>query len=220
MEFFHLFIDFLKNLNDQEYLIGLSEKYGTLLYILLFVIIMVETGLVVMPLLPGDSLLFAVGALCAATNNAFNIWIVIPLLIVAALTGDNINYWAGHYFGNVLRKRKRLLFFRQEYLVRTEQYYARYGGITVILARFIPIVRTIAPFVAGAGSMKYSRYIFFCITGAILWVTGVSLLGYGFGNIPIIKNNFEIVILGIIFVSLLPVFYAFFKKKRSPSVED
>ena len=215
MEFFNLFIDFLTNLNDQEFLIGLSEKYGVLLYVLLFIIIMTETGLVVMPLLPGDSLLFAVGALCAATNNAFNIWIVIPLLIVAALTGDNINYFVGRTFGNVIRKRKRLFLFKQEYLERTEQFYAKHGGKTVILARFVPIIRTIAPFVAGAGSMKYRKYIFFCIAGAILWVVGVSMLGYAFGNIPVIKQNFEIVILGIIFLSLVPVFLQFFRPKRA-----
>ena len=214
MEFFNLLIDFLTNLNDQEYLIELSVKYGVLLYILLFVIIMTETGLVVMPLLPGDSLLFAVGALCAATNNAFNIWIVIPLLIAAALVGDNINYFVGHSFGNVLRKRERLFLFRREYLERTEKFYARHGGKTVIMARFVPIVRTIAPFVAGAGSMKYSRYILFCISGAILWVFGVSMLGYAFGNIPLIKNNFEIVILAIIFLSLVPVLLQFVRKPR------
>lgn len=214
MEFFNLLIDFLTNLNDQEYLIELSVKYGVLLYILLFVIIMTETGLVVMPLLPGDSLLFAVGALCAATNNAFNIWIVIPLLIAAALVGDNINYFVGHSFGNVLRKRERLFLFRREYLERTEKFYARHGGKTVIMARFVPIVRTIAPFVAGAGSMKYSRYILFCISGAVLWVFGVSMLGYAFGNIPLIKNNFEIVILAIIFLSLVPVLLQFVRKPR------
>ena len=215
MEFFNLFIDFLTNLNDQEFLIGLSEKYGVLLYVLLFIIIMTETGLVVIPLLPGETLLFAVGALCAATNNAFNIWIVIPLLIVAALTGDNINYFVGRTFGNVIRKRKRLFLFKQEYLERTEQFYAKHGGKTVILARFVPIIRTIAPFVAGAGSMKYRKYIFFCIAGAILWVVGVSMLGYAFGNIPVIKQNFEIVILGIIFLSLVPVFLQFFRPKRA-----
>ncbi|MBK6904452.1 MAG: DedA family protein [Saprospirales bacterium] len=214
MEIFNVLIEFLSNLNDQEFLIQLTEKYGTLLYAILFLIIMTETGLVVMPLLPGDSLLFAVGALCAATNNAFNIWIVIPLLIVAALVGDNINYFVGHKFGNLLRKRKRLLFFRHEYLERTEEFYAKHGGKTVIMARFVPIVRTIAPFVAGAGSMKYSRYIFYCIAGAILWVVGVSLLGYAFGNIPLIKDNFEIVIVAIILLSLVPVLLQFVKRKK------
>lgn len=214
MELFHLLLDFLRNLNDQQFLIALSEKYGTLLYVLLFLIIMTETGLVVMPLLPGDSLLFAVGALCAATNNALNVSVVIPLLIAAALIGDNINYFAGHTFGNVLRRRKRLFLFRHEYLERTEEFYARHGGKTVIMARFVPIVRTIAPFVAGAGSMNYRRYIFYCIAGGVLWVTGITLLGYAFGNIPFIKNNFEIVILGIIFLSVAPILVQLVKRKK------
>ena len=173
-----------------------------------------------MPLLPGDSLLFAVGALaassasCAGANQAgLDITIVIPLLITAALLGDNVNYFIGKKFGSVIAGRERILFFKREYLTRTEEFYARHGGQTVIMARFVPIIRTLAPFVAGAGSMNYRKYIMFCIIGAVVWVVGISMLGYLFGQIPIVKNNFEIVVLGIIGFSVLPIVFQLFKKR-------
>jgi membrane-associated protein len=177
-------------------------------------IVFVETGLVVMPLLPGDSLLFAVGALAAtaAEGQGINIYFVIPLLISAALLGDNVNYFVGKTFGAQIAKKEKILFFKREYLVKTEDFYARHGGQTVIMARFVPIVRTLAPFVAGAGSMNYGKYIAYCIIGAIVWVVGITLLGYWFGNIPIIKENFEFVVLGIIGLSVLPIVWQMFKK--------
>ena len=210
MDMIKFAIDFFLHLD--KHLADILAQYGTLTYGILFLIIFVETGLVVMPLLPGDSLLFAAGALAATTGN-LDITIIIPLLIVAALLGDNVNYFVGHFLGKQIKSRQRILFFKREYIDDTEAFYAKHGGKTVIMARFIPIVRTIAPFVAGAGSMKYPRFILFCIAGAVLWVTGVTVVGYEFGNIPIIKKNFEIVILGIIFASILPIIWQFVKSK-------
>lgn len=210
MEFIHFALDFFLHLD--KHLAELLKEYGTLTYAILFLIIFVETGLIVMPLLPGDSLLFAAGALAAATGQ-IDIGILIPLLIVAALMGDNVNYFVGKFFSTQIKSRERILFFKRQYITETEAFYAKHGGKTVIMARFVPIVRTIAPFVAGAGSMNYSRYIIFCITGAILWVAGITTLGFVFGNYEPVKKNFELVVLGIIFVSVLPIVWQMYKAK-------
>lgn len=201
MELLLSFFDFI--LHFDKHLTYFVENYGTLTYLLLFAIVFTETGLVIMPLLPGDSLLFVAGAL-AAQEKGLNILIIIPLLIVAALLGDNLNYYVGKRFGNIIRSKERILFLKRSHLQKTEEFYSRYGGKTVVIARFIPIVRTVAPFVAGAGSMNYKSYIRYCIGGAILWVAGISLLGFAFGNQDFVKNNFEIVIFAIIFISILP----------------
>lgn len=213
-QIFHLAVELVKNIGNPDYVYALISKYNVVFYTVFFLIIFIETGLVVWPLLPGDSLLFLIGAAIAATG-ALKLEIVIPLLIGAALLGDNVNYLVGKFFGTQIKKRERILFFKREYLTQTEEFYAKHGGKTVIMARFIPIVRTIAPFVAGAGSMAYSRYIIFCIIGAILWVAGVTSLGYWFGGIEIIKNNFEKVLLGIIFISVAPVIWQFIKAQRA-----
>ena len=197
-------LDFFLHLNT--HLASILENYGTLTYGILFLIIFCETGLVVMPLLPGDSLLFAVGALSASTGK-LDTFLLIPLLIAAALTGDNVNYVIGKFFGTKIKTKEKIGFFKREYIDNTEAYYDKYGGRTVIIARFIPIIRTIAPFVAGAGNMQYPRYLLFCISGAILWVGGLITLGYQFGNLDIVKNNFELVILSIVLISLLPIFF-------------
>jgi membrane-associated protein len=210
MEFIKLALDFFLHLD--KHLAELLTQYGTLTYGILFLIIFVETGLIVMPLLPGDSLLFAAGALAAATGK-LDIAIIIPLLIVAALLGDNVNYFVGKFFSTQIKERERILFFKREYITETEAFYAKHGGKTVIMARFVPIVRTIAPFVAGAGSMSYSRYILFCVTGAILWVAGITTMGYLFGQVEFVKKNFEFVVIGIIFVSVLPIVWQIFKVK-------
>lgn len=210
MEFIKFALDFFLHLD--KHLADILTNYGTLTYAILFLIIFVETGLVVMPLLPGDSLLFAAGALAAATGK-LDLTIMIPLLITAALLGDNVNYFTGKFLSKQIKSRERILFFKREYLTQTEQFYATHGGKTVIMARFVPIVRTVAPFVAGAGSMEYPRYIVFCLLGAILWVAGISIIGYQFGNIEIVKKNFEIVILGIIFVSVLPIIWQMIKAR-------
>ena len=214
MEIITQIIDFFLHLD--KHLADIINQYGTLTYVILFLIVFTETGLVVMPLLPGDSLLFATGALAASTG-ALNIWIVIPLLIIAALLGDNVNYFVGKFLGKEIKKRERILFFKREYLEKTEEFYAKHGGKTVIMARFIPIIRTIAPFVAGAGSMEYPKYIIFCIIGALLWVPALTILGFFFGNLPIVKNNFELVIFGIIGLSVLPMIWQFVKSKLATS---
>lgn len=188
------------------------ENQGSI-YMILFLIIFVETGLIVMPLLPGDSLLFVAGAACA--SGLLSVWVVIPLLIVAALLGDNVNYFVGKFFGDFVKSKERILFFKREYIDQTHEFYEKNGGKTVIMARFVPIVRTIAPFVAGAGSMTYSKYIVNCIIGAVLWVAGITLLGYAIGNIPVIHDHIKVVELIIIVVSVLPILIGFIRNRTS-----
>ena len=202
MVFIDFLIDFLKD--PLTVLQNFLSVYDTLTYLLVAFVIFVETGLIVMPLLPGDSLLFAVGLLAASTGK-LEIQILIPLLISAALLGDNINYFVGKNFSRVVKARQRILFFKHEYLTQTEAFYEKHGGKAVIIARFVPIVRTIAPFVAGAGSMRYRKYLLFCVLGATLWVTSISLAGYFLGTNEWVKANFEKVVLGIIIVSVLPI---------------
>ena len=185
--------------------------YRTWTYLILFVIIFMETGLVVTPFLPGDSLLFAAGMVAALHGHPLNIIILIPLLIIAAFTGDNTNYFFGKLLGQtVYEKNYRMI--RREYLDKTHAFYEKHGGKTLIIARFMPIIRTFAPFVAGVGAMSYLRFISFSIVGNILWVVSFSLAGFFFGNIPLVRNNFTIVIFGIIFISLLPMIIAMFRK--------
>lgn len=202
MELFSQFFDFFIHLNS--HLAALLAEYGTLTYAILFLIVFCETGLVFMPWLPGDSLLFAAGALSSSTGQ-LDAYVLVLSLVCAALLGDNANYFVGRMFGKTIKARERIGFLRRDYIEQTESYYTRYGGRTVIIARFIPIVRTVAPFVAGAGNMRYARYILFCITGAVLWVGGFTALGYQFGNLDIVKNNFEWLVLGIIAISLTPI---------------
>jgi membrane-associated protein len=209
-------IDFILHLD--HHLIAIVNEYGTLTYIILFLIVFTETGLIVMPFLPGDSLLFAAGTIAALPNSTLNVYFVVPLLIVAALLGDNVNYFVGRFAGNFIKSKERILFFKREYIEQTEAFYQRHGAKTIIMARFVPIVRTIAPFVAGAGSMHYQRYIINCVVGAILWVVGLTALGYLFGNIPIIKENFEKVIIAIILISVLPMVVGLIKGKKKGTI--
>ncbi len=211
MEIISQILDFFLHLD--KHLADIISQYGTLTYLILFLIIFTETGLVIMPLLPGDSLLFAAGALAAKPETGLSVWVIIPTLIIAALLGDNVNYFVGKFLGETIKKREKILFLKREYLDQTEAFYAKHGGKTVIMARFIPIVRTIAPFVAGAGSMNYSKYIGYCVLGAFLWVPSLTLLGFWFGNMDIVKKNFELVILGIIGLSVLPMVWQFAKAK-------
>ncbi|CAG1770797.1 Protein DedA [uncultured bacterium] len=189
-------------------------QYQALTYALVALIVFVETGLIVMPILPGDSLLFAIGLLASSTGQ-LDITLIIPLLIGSALLGDNVNYFVGKNFSRLIRKRERILFFKHEYLVQTEAFYQKHGGKAVIAARFVPIVRTVAPFVAGAGSMKYSKYLLFCVLGATLWVTSLSLAGYFLGTNEWVKVHFEKIVLGIVFVSFLPMILHVMKEKFS-----
>jgi len=213
MEIIKQFIDIFLHLD--KHLFDIVQEYGTLTYVILFLIVFTETGLVIMPLLPGDSLLFAAGALAANPNTGLNVWLIIIILIIAALLGDNVNYYMGQKFGGIIKKRERVLFLKREYLEKTEAFYEKHGGSTVIMARFIPIIRTIAPFVAGAGSMNYSKYIGYCVVGAFLWVPSLTLLGFFFGGFDIVKNNFELVVFAIIGFSILPMIYQFLKSKFS-----
>lgn len=203
-------LDFLLHLN--KYLEAWMQEYGNWLYGILFLIIFVETGLVVMPLLPGDSLLFAAGALAANPANHFNIYLLIPLLILAALLGDNTNYLIGSKFGIRVFDLK-WKFLKREYLDKTHAFFEKHGGKSLIMARFVPIVRTFAPFAAGLGTMTYRKFIVYCISGAVLWVTSISLLGYMLGSNEWVKKNFEIVVFGIIGISLLPIIFQYFKSK-------
>ena len=213
MEIIKQFIDIFLHLD--KHLFDIVQEYGTLTYVILFLIVFTETGLVIMPLLPGDSLLFAAGAIAANPNTGLNVWLIIIILIIAALLGDNVNYYMGQKFGGIIKKRERVLFLKREYLEKTEAFYEKHGGSTVIMARFIPIIRTIAPFVAGAGSMNYSKYIGYCVVGALLWVPSLTLLGFFFGGFDIVKNNFELVVFAIIGFSILPMIYQFLKSKFS-----
>jgi membrane-associated protein len=203
-------LHFLTHLND--YLHNWMQDYGNWLYGILFLIVFVETGLVVMPLLPGDSLLFAAGALAADPANNFSIFILIPLLILAALLGDNTNYLIGSKIGvRIFDLKWRLL--KREYLDRTHAFYEKHGGRTLIMARFVPIVRTFAPFAAGIGTMSYRKFLTYCIAGAVLWVCSISTAGYLLGTHPWVKEHFELVVFGIIGLSLLPILLGYLKNK-------
>lgn len=210
MEIIDFLLHFLKD--PLSVINSLIEQYNTLIYFILFLVVFVETGFVIMPLLPGDSMLFAIGVI-AATTGKLSIAILIPLLIIAALLGDNLNYFVGHKFGSLIKEKKKILFLKKEYITKTETFFEKNGGKAVILARFVPIIRTIAPFVAGAGSMKYKTYILNCILGACIWVTSITFLGYFLGQIEIVKNNFEKVVLGIVLISVLPIFVKLFQSK-------
>jgi len=202
-------IDFI--LHIDAHLVTMVQQYGTWIYAILFVIVLAETGLVVMPFLPGDSLLFAAGALAA--TGALDPWLVALLVMLAAFCGDNLNYWAGRTLGPRVFKRDDTLFFKRAWLERTEQYYNKYGSRTVIIARFVPIVRTLAPFVAGVGRMPYGRYIGFSALGSLLWVSVCVGAGWFFGNLPLVRDHFTLVVLGIIFVSILPAIIAVLRRR-------
>lgn len=210
MEIIYFLLHFLKD--PLTVITQLIDQYNTLIYFILFLVVFIETGFVIMPLLPGDSMLFAIGVI-AATTGKLSLIIIIPLLILAALLGDNLNYFVGHKFGELIKQKKKILFLKREYIEKTEIFFEKNGGKAVIMARFVPIVRTIAPFVAGAGSMKYKNYILNCILGAVLWVAGITLLGYFLGQFEVVKNNFEKLVLGIVMLSVLPIFIKIFKSK-------
>lgn len=196
-------------LHIDKHLIEFTENHGPLIYALLFAIVFCETGLVITPFLPGDSLLFAVGAL--AGMELIRLDIVIPLLVGAAILGDNLNYWIGRKSGQWIVKQR---WFKKDYLEKTERFFVKYGGKAIVLARFVPIVRTFAPFTAGFGRMDYGRFLAFSIGGGIFWVVLFCVLGYFLGSIDIIKNNLKIAFLVIIIVSLIPVFIEFINHRR------
>jgi membrane-associated protein len=218
MDYIKQLIDFILHLDD--YLFILIQDYGIWIYAILFLIIFVETGLVVMPLLPGDSLLFAAGTFCAGVvkdgqTAQLNLWLVLGLLVVAAILGDGLNYYFGKTIGlKVLSwKIKGRQIVQQKYIDKTHEFYEKHGPKTIIIARFVPIVRTFAPFVAGIGQMEYSKFIRFNIIGGTVWVLGLTLLGYFFGNLEFVQKNFELVIFGIIGLSLLPMIIEIIRQK-------
>ena len=215
MEFIKDFIDLFLHLDT--HLQTVIQSYGTWTYVILFLIIFCETGLVVTPILPGDSLLFAAGAF-AATGSLDLAWLLI-LLTVAAVLGDAVNYAIGHFMGPKVFSQPDSRFLKREYLDRTHQFYEKYGGKTIIIARFVPIVRTFAPFVAGVGSMTYAKFASYNVVGGLLWVGVCVLAGYAFGNIPVVQENFTLVILGIIFVSILPGIIEFLRQRQQTVAE-
>ncbi len=201
-------IDFI--LHIDTHLGELISQYGLATYIIIFVIIFVETGLVFTPFLPGDSLLFAAGAFAAL--GSLNIYFLVFLLCLAAILGDTVNYWIGHFFGRKIIENPKIPI-RKEHVKETEDFFERHGGKTIILARFVPIVRTFAPFVAGIGKMHYSRFISYNVIGGISWIFIFTISGYFFGNIPQVKHNFSLVIMVIILISIIPMFYGYIKKR-------
>lgn len=197
-------------LHIDKHLGEIISVYGTLSYAILFLILFAETGFVFTPFLPGDSLLFAAGAFAAI--EAFNIWILLVVLWLAAFLGDTANYWIGHFFGQKLIDNPRVPI-NQDHIDKTQAFYHRHGGKTIFLARFIPIIRTFAPFVAGVGKMKYTRFLYYNVLGGFVWVFLFTLAGYFFGNIPFVKANFSLIIIAIILVSVLPMVFEFAKHK-------
>lgn len=203
-------------LHLDEYLSQLVNSYGALTYGILFFIVFAETGLVITPFLPGDSLLFASGAI--ASLGSLNIWLVTVLLLIAAILGDTVNYWIGHFFGRKIVDNPNIKFINQEHIDKTEQFYKKHGAKTIILARFVPLVRTFAPFVAGVGSMHYQTFIFYNVIGGVLWVVSFTSLGYYFGNMEFIKENFHYAVFVIIGLSLVPVIYEYIQNRKHPDV--
>ena len=194
------------------HLLTMTQQYGMWVYAILFLIIFSETGLVVFPFLPGDSLLFVAGALCGI--NALDLYILLPLLMLAAFMGDNTNYWTGRLIGKRLIKLGNSRFLKHEHLDKTHAFYKKHGGKTVLFARFLPIVRTFAPFVAGIGRMQYRQFLFFSALGSLVWISFFVIGGYFLGNIPLIKNNLTLMILVIVFISLVPAMLEFIRQRR------
>jgi len=207
------FIDIILHLD--QHLMSWISIFGPWIYVLMFLVIFCETGLVVTPFLPGDSLLFALGAL-AALQDGLDVYLLLGTLTIAGILGDTVNYQVGKYLGpKVFEKENR--FFKKEYLLQTQAFYEKWGAFTIVAARFAPIARTFAPFVAGIGAMNYKKFLSYNVLGAITWVFTFILAGYFFGNLPVIKRNFHIVIFGVIFVSVLPMLVPWIKSKMKPA---
>jgi len=209
-------VEWIKGLIDlflhlDQHLNIVIRDFGLWTYLILFIIIFCETGLVVTPILPGDSLLFAAGTF-AAIGSLNHLWLFV-LLGIAAVAGDTVNYWIGNWVGPKIFYQEEVRFFKKEYLLRTHEFYERHGGITIIIARFIPIIRTFAPFVAGIGQMTYLRFISYNIIGGLVWIALFVFGGYYFGNLPVVKKNFSLVVLAIIFISVLPGIIEFLRQR-------
>jgi len=210
------FIDIFIHLD--KYLTTIIQSYGTWTYLILFAIIFCETGLVVLPFLPGDSLIFAAGALAAL--GALDIKWLIILMCLAAVAGDTANYWIGYWVGPKIFQKENVKLLNKKHLMEAHAFYEKYGGITIILARFMPFVRTFAPFVAGIGTMSYWRFMSYNVIGGIAWINIFGWLGYYFGNMPYIKKNFSLVIIAIVVISVMPAVIEYFKRKRQAGVQS
>ncbi|MBL8048672.1 MAG: VTT domain-containing protein [Chthonomonas sp.] len=197
------FLDFILHLDEKVF--AIIRDFGAQAYLIFFLIIFAETGLVIMPFLPGDSLLFALGMFANPTKHALNIWILIPLLVAAAFIGDNLNYQIGRRMGARIIARGGTKFFKLEHIEKTQEFFAKHGGWTLVLARWVPIVRTFAPFVAGMGNMPFQTFLRFSFFGGLFWVASCVLAGYFFGQIPWVQDNFEIAMLIVLFASLIPI---------------
>ena len=208
MDFIRFLIDFIIHIDVN--LGQIISHYGITTYAILFLIIFMETGLVFTPFLPGDSLLFAAGAFAAL--NSLNIWLLFLLMSAAAILGDTANYWIGYFFGKKIVAHPKIPI-DEGHIIETQKFFHKHGGKTIILARFMPFIRTFAPFVAGVGRMKYQRFFSYNIIGGIIWVSIATFSGYFFGNMEFVKNNFSLVILGVVLISLVPIFIEIFRKK-------
>lgn len=218
MDFIYLVIDFI--LHIDAHLAELVAEYGVWVYAILFLILFCETGLVVTPFLPGDSLLFVAGAIAALPTNDLNVHLMVAVMITAAIIGDAVNYTIGRLFGERLFSNPNSKIFRRSYLDKTHAFYERHGGKTIILARFVPIVRTFAPFVAGMGHMSYRRFAFYNVTGAFIWVLLFTYAGYLFGNLPFIQENLKLLIVVIIVLSILPGVIEIIRHKRAAAKQS
>jgi membrane-associated protein len=215
MEPFKYLLDLFLHLD--EYLAGIISQYGAWTYAILFLVIFMETGFVVTPFLPGDSLLFAAGTFASPVmGEALNIYVLVGLLTVAAILGDTVNYWIGHYVGERAYGSRWI---KKEYIDRTHAFFKKHGGKTIFLARFVPIIRTFAPFVAGVGKMPYGYFFSYNVVGGLVWVPLFTFAGYFFGTMPFVQKNFEFVIIAIILISLIPVFYEAMKARRESKQE-
>lgn len=210
MSYLAKFFDFLMHFD--RYLAVVIGQYGVWTYGILFLIIFCETGLVVTPFLPGDSLLFIAGTF--TVHGVLNVHVLVVLLIIAAILGDTVNYWIGHMTGHKVFDKEQKLFFKREHFEYTQRFFERHGGKTIVIARFVPIVRTFAPFVAGVGRMQYRHFVFYNVFGAILWVSLLAYAGHFFGSIPWIKNNLSLVIYAIILLSIMPVIIEILRGRR------
>lgn len=215
MEYLLQLLDFI--LHIDKHLTEFCQDYGALTYLILFLIVFAETGLVVTPFLPGDSLLFAAGILAGNERNGLNLWLLLGILLVAAILGDTVNYLVGKYVGPKIFVRDYKLI-KRAHLIRTQEFYEKHGGKTIILARFIPIIRTFAPFVAGIGTMDYRKFISYNVLGGIIWVVLFTVAGYALGSVEFVKHNFSKIVLLIILISVLPVVWEVFKGKKNKPI--
>lgn len=212
---FGFFIDLFLHLD--KYLATFMQQYGVSVYVVLFLMIFCETGLVVTPFLPGDSLIFASGALAATGIMG---WGALPMFMVAAVTGNMLNYQIGHFFSEKVRQRQGLRFIKQENLDRTQEFFDKHGGITIVITRFMPILRTFSPFVAGVGKMPYKRFLLYNTVGGVAWAAVFFLIGYFFGNLPAVRSHFSVVVIAIIVISVIPAVVAYFKNKSAGKHAD